>query len=721
MSCTRRLAAALLLLAACKGGKAPPGKAGDKCATDGACAAPLVCTAKTCSIPTRHYTFRAIGGVSMGAAGSSRLAAAHPEKFDAAGFLGGPLDAALVLRMLENGYLSGFCSPQALAAALAADQLDGGNRLDRPDGVAGCAEQPNPPPGHYDYPNRFNKWHYTTNGGHFDRDASIDIFSDLMAALGNPLSTSASDPGALPPLTSAQLQLATCESPAVVEHYVDPKYSPHGEYRAITFCDGEPPLVICDDKTLVDWCAAAAAQGRKLAARGDADGFCAAHGGNAHDADETTDADLYYAHHGQLPGCWPGHRKIPFALALDLNGNGRRDYHEPVVYAAHEPFEDVGADRCPDALEDGKGGCTTAELSPFAKGVKDPNGDNYDAVTNPAGTEGNHLWDVGEPFSDTGLDGVAGSGDFGEGDGKYTVAPGMQAWLDGDLRTRLSVMTRAQLKAIDFYLDGGIRDIFDLGAQAEALAGGLSLYSEGGARSFLDFPAIPQLGGQPWPSGRYDPLLMDPAALGHAAFVPYGKPTATPEEQRAGNGDHVGTIEEVYDRFVTFFRWVSARWDPIGKPTVLYGGGTVETVRYASAALGTERDFVVTLPPGYTDPANAAQRYPVLLMLHGYGQTPNDFATTSAFTNVAVNAGLMRELIIAYPDGRCCFRDATGQRVCTEDQGGKPGFVRECQRGSFFVNHAGPAGTHYGDATLEVFDELDKRYRTMPAADGPAY
>jgi len=475
----------------------------------------------------------------------------------------------------------------------------------------------------------------------------------------------------------------------------------------------------------VDWCAAAALKGRKLAQRGDAEAFCATRGGNAHDADENTEADAFFEHHGELPGCWAGTRRVPFALAIDLNGNGRRDYHEPVIYAAHEPFDDVGSDGCPDPLEDGKGGCTTADKSPYSKGVKDPNGDNYDALGNPGGTEGNYRYDPGEPFQDVGLDGVAGTGDFGEGDGKFTTAPGLQRWYDGDLRLSLAKMSPERLRSLDLYMDGGIRDIFDLGAQAEALAGGVLLSMPDGIHSFVDFPSIPPPRGA-WPQGKYDPQQINPSVLGRNAFVPYGRAAADPSAVRGGDGGHVGSIEEVYFRFLTFFRWLSARWDVVLPPQTAHGAGTADVVRYRSTALGADRDYVISKPPGYDDPANAGKRYPVLLMLHGYGQSPTDMSGTNIFIDALANAGQMREILVVYPDGRCCYRSPAGERVCTEaDASNIPwssrGYTRECARGSFFVDQAKPGGIKYGAALLELFDEVDKRYRTLPPVVGPAF
>ena len=716
------LLAALALLAACAKSHAPAAL-GEPCTTAASCAQGLVCTDApagrpatpghpACAAPSRHYTFRSIAGVSMGAVGSSRLVAAHPERFDAAGLLGGPLDATLLLHTMETAHLGGFCPPERLEAALALDRKDGGNRLDRPDGIAGCTQENPKPATHYSRSQRFNHWAYTVNGGHFDRDAYLDIFRDLTLAIGNPLSDDAASPS-LPRGVSAQdFAAATCANPRVIPHVFHPVYSPHGEHAAITFCDGEAPVRVCADHTAVDWCAAAALAGRKLAQDGDDAAFCASHGGNAHEASQTGDADVYFAHHGEVPGCWAGTRKVSFALALDLNGNGRRDYHEPVIALAREPFSDVGRDGCPDALEDGKGGCTTAAASPFARGVADPNGDDYDAQGNPGGTEGNFLHDSGEPFEDVGLDGVAGTHDEGEGDGKYTESLGVQRWLDGDLRLHLP-------PSVNLYVEGGIRDVFDLGAQAEAVGGAVP-----GVRAFHDFFAIPPLHGS-W-SGTFDPLRLDLAAMGPQTLVNYGDPAASPAAIRLGDGDHVGTAEQAYDRFLVFFRWLSARWDPVLPTVLVKGQGATEQLHFTSAVLGAEQDFAVSVPPGY---ATSGKRYPVLFLLHGYGQSVQDFAGTSVFVDTLLNIGEMREIIVVYPSGRCCLTGPHGERTCRDqdDRGrdyDQQGYVRECARGSFYQNRRGLTGsdtTRYGDAVFELMDEIDKRYRTLPPADGPAF
>lgn len=740
------LCALALGAAACsKTTTAAVGQKGDACGPGVTCATGLGCTETppgapatpghpVCAAPSRRYTFRAIAGVSMGAAGSSRLAAAHPERFDAVGLLGGPLDAGLLLHTIATSHMGGFCPAAALEAALALDKLDGGNRLDREDGVAGCTPADVPPATRYSHAQRFNHWYFTTNGGSFDRDAYIDIFTDLTAAIGNPLSQNPSSPALAAPLTPAQYAAATCAQPFRVPKVVDRRYSPHGEHSAITFCDGEAPVQVCADGAVVDWCAAAALGGRKLAQSSDADLFCSSHGGGAHEPAEhgaAHDVDVFWDRHGRVNGCWAGTRKVPFALAIDLNGNGRRDLHEPLLLQATEPFDDVGADGCPDPLEDGKGGCTTEGLSPYKTGNKDPNGDDYDAKTNPAGTEGDGLYQQGEPFQDVGLDGVAGTGDPGEGDGRFSVSDGYQKWLDADLRTQLGKMSDTQLRALDVYSEGGIRDVFDLGAQAEALAGGVKRHMYDGVNRFEDFRSIPAADGQPWGHGglNFDPLKFDVPALGRNPLVLYGDPNATKDDIRAGDGDHVGSIPEVFYRFVVMFRWLSGRWDATLPPRQVHGQSRVDFTGFQSAQLAGEQNFAVQLPVGYDDAANASRRYPVLYLLHGYGQTAEDMAGTGAVLTTLNTVGLARELIVVFPSGQCCLKGPKGERVCRDHAAdgssyGNKGYLRECQRGTFYVNRVGTGQgdtSKYGDAVLELMDVVDQRYRTLAPADGPAY
>ena len=109
-----------------------------------------------------------------------------------------------------------------------------------------------------------------------------------------------------------------------------------------------------------------------------------------------------------------------------------------------EKWLDVGSDGCSDEYEDGVGGCTTIELSPYNVESNidpngdnyniDPNGDDYSISSNPDGTEDNGilnwtddnedgLWDdgEGEQWLDYGLDGIPNTGDIGESDGIHDM------------------------------------------------------------------------------------------------------------------------------------------------------------------------------------------------------------------------------------------------------------------------------------------------------------
>jgi len=69
---------------------------------------------------------------------------------------------------------------------------------------------------------------------------------------------------------------------------------------------------------------------------------------------------------------------VEVLLAADLNGNGVRDPGEPILRQFNEPFTDF---------------------------------------------TGNEMYDPGESFIDVGLDGVFGTGDFGEGGGTFSFNP----------------------------------------------------------------------------------------------------------------------------------------------------------------------------------------------------------------------------------------------------------------------------------------------------------
>lgn len=81
--------------------------------------------------------------------------------------------------------------------------------------------------------------------------------------------------------------------------------------------------------------------------------------------------------------------------------------------------------------------------------------------------------------------------------------------------------------------------------------------------------------------------------------------------------------------------------------------GQVTLLRYYSRALGQEQNLVVYTPPGY-DPA-ATRRYPVLYLLHGYGDHENGWTVTGRANVIADNliaSGQARPMVIVMPLGQ---------------------------------------------------------------------
>jgi enterochelin esterase family protein len=93
---------------------------------------------------------------------------------------------------------------------------------------------------------------------------------------------------------------------------------------------------------------------------------------------------------------------------------------------------------------------------------------------------------------------------------------------------------------------------------------------------------------------------------------------------------------------------------PASLPWELNDGphGVVHHQFYNSGVIGDQRDFYVYTPPGY-DP-RAKTEYPVLYLLHGYGQKSSSW-TEVAFANRIldhlIDEGKARRMIVVMPDG----------------------------------------------------------------------
>ncbi|MCA9518921.1 MAG: hypothetical protein KC635_28490, partial [Myxococcales bacterium] len=643
---------------------------------------------------------RAIGGMSMGAVAIT-IALEHPGTFDMVGALGGYADASYLMSHMLRLELGGFCPLATLEAELAA--------LNDPTAPVWCG--PATPKLELEFAQDWNHLHYDSNGITMTREFYREVIENFSIAFGN-----LTVPGdATRPVLPAGVDVAWYEGTAPADRCADPKpvdhehsfnleYNPDGAYAVLPLCDQDGPTAA--GLAPSDFDAAA-----------------------------------------------PRNRPISPLLFVDLNGDGRRDYAEPVMVNAWERFDDVGVDGCPNALEDGAGGCHAATAIPPL--APDPNGDDYDWAQNPDGTEGNDAYDLGEPYRDDGLDGVpaarAGFADEGEGNGHWDAVANFASLMARDADSLIRAASDEDLAGTDFWLDAGIRDALQAGVGTRNIVAALRsrgrdvrVYHGFGGREGTLTPAV---GDGEFTANLFSADLSA-GAIGRDVYVEYGDPDATPAQIAEGDGKHVGRDIDALNRLAAFLFAALARMpDPDRTPG--FDPQAARDVSYYSEALGARRGFTIGLPPGYDDPANAALRYPVLFFLHGLGQEASDLGPAAAVLSILMSDGRMPKAILVFPDGQCCFVDQeTGQRecACVEGQGVRhcvdpactgseascavrdipnARLVRECQKGSLYTDlltdRWGVPRSDLGYATsvMEIVGYVDANYRTR-AGEAPS-
>ncbi len=590
----------------------------------------------------REWKFRIIAGVSMGGAFSSMIGLRNPDKFDIIGTLGGPNDHTYLLHYIERSMMGGFCPPEKLEALMKA-----GVDLNSP--KAYCAPPSPPAQFPFEFTSDFNNWHYDDSGGNWNRTGLIRVLQDVFLALGNPFYYNPNSPYWPHPKipNDRRKELNRCSRPIRIKGVKVAPYNSEGKYDLITFCDGN------------------------------------------------SERDGVYR--PDKPHTVP----IEFALAVDLNGNGKRDYGEPLAGFSRERFQDVGIDGCPDPKEDGKGGC----LKSGKNDKKDPNGDNYDPIENPTGTENNMFYDKGEPFLDYGLDGVKGTGDYGEGDGKFTISPMRENWYRHDPHQLVLKMDMKKLKQLNIYIDGGIRDLFNFHVTGLNLLGAIrARFTDQPDRAKLYNRLISLTPG----ASKYNPFKVDWSDKGQYVYVRYGNPNATPEEIAKGDGDHVHGAK-IIDRVFTFFSFASAQLPnpDLEKVTVdiKKGEGIPKHYVFPSKALGGRMYiYSVVLPPGFYSQPN--KKYPVVYFGHGYGMDGPGLAKILALLVQPMARGLLAKMIMVAVHGRCEEWIPKNGKFAVRKIG-------NCHKGTFYVNGRGLDGKGLAmeDAFFEVVREVEKRFK----------
>lgn len=618
----------------------------------------------------------------MGGGAAARIGFEHPEYFDAVGVLGTPYsDHRSLWKMVRDGYLGGFCSLDQLENVMSTKGVDALDDMSDPDVFCGAhdtypisADGPvalGPPivDGTECYPfvSDFHHWYRGPDagrGGTFDRNSLINVVHDIVAAFGNPLYANDESlyfpPGVSPlwrrtPGKASSEVAQLCENPISVPGVFNREYNPTGEYNAITFCDGAAP-----------------------------------------------ETGVYDPSHPDSRS-----RPMEFLLAVDLNGNGVRDYGEPILMNDHERFVDHGGDGLSSADEPG----FDVASNP------DPSGDDYHPMNNPMGTEGNGFFDVGESYDDDGLDGVAGTGDFGEGNDIYDQSPGLETFLASSPTTLFDAMSKDQVERLHIWMDAGVRDFLNSGHITNSLFSHIAA-RKSGAKVYDGFGAL--VGEPNYAYQTFKPDYSE-ESLGKAPYIRYGNTELCPNtNSETGSGNHTGS--ELIDRLISSAIFLSQRMPVEGRDDAINGPieelgserraisdfTSVETM--FSTALGRDVNYGVALPPDYF--LNTEREYPVLYYLHGQGQTAEDLLKLGYlfFTSMKESADNdrflagksdMSKMIIVFADASC-------------EQG-------ECWTGNLYQNFEGlpRRGTNYEDAFLELMGHVEKTLRVRRPALRP--
>ncbi len=643
----------------------------------------------------RKLKFRAIGGMSMGA-GALNFHAHNPGLVDVVAALGGYVNYSYVIDMVHRQVFGGFCPRETLLA-----HLEDLNDPDAPGLQCAVLETMFP----WEFPQNFNAIHPDYSGGTWHRDTYLDSIGALTTAFGNLFSYNPENPILPPgvPVEWLQDEPDKCANPAIVgkPHNYNAEYNPNGEYSLITFCDGEEPIP----------------------------------GGK--------DNPDYWALLGAYDPTLPHTRPVTMILAVDYNGNGLRDYHEPLVINARERWTDTGTDGCANADEDGSGGCGGGGSG------EDPNGDDFDTFDNPGGTEGDNIWQAGEVFDDLGLDGVADTDDFGEGDGEYSVSPHLEALFSTTGMAWIANASTEELLETDVFLDAGVRDglqsltgTYRIGSALALRGQEVSIYENFTGTQKSVYPSDKE-----WALNEvYEKVDWSPESIGRNFIVKYGFEDATPEQIAMGDGKHVGTAEQLFNRVAMFVYNALARWPELDTEACPGSPGKIFPSSFYSAALGSRFGCSVALPPCY-DESDAT--YPVIYFLPGQGMWAADVTVTYFILSFTMQSGVLPKFIEVAPEGQCCrIHKETGERYCAclnSDEDGsmmdcvapqcqkahadcemlqipKAELYQECDGGCVFANQVSdqfgnvePAARMlYEDMLLDLMDHVESTYRVRP-------
>jgi hypothetical protein len=314
--------------------------------------------------------------------------------------------------------------------------------------------------------------------------------------------------------------------------------------------------------------------------------------------------------------------QIDYALAHDLNGNGRRDAGEPFVLWVSEPFD--------DSDEDG-------------------------------------LFSDGESYDDIGIDGVAGTGDYGEGNGTFDANPRVAAWL---AKNPLSL---AQTEAIDIapgyaesiYLDALTDDPWGFNTQIAELADVLDTRLDSVSTGTGPFCITNQL-------GRYDALLGNWPVFTEEFWLPEKYAYF---ELDGANLDVFAEENEALlaGRLEQALRFLSMRM-PNGHFNREQENQERWQVReFFSETLQTNVKLGMGFPAGYFTSASPDKSFPVVYVFHDRLTDLNDWRDILAYQSDLATRQMVKQALIVVLDGTRAAEDLAGYHHYVDQAAGEFG------------------------------------------------
>jgi hypothetical protein len=252
--------------------------------------------------------------------------------------------------------------------------------------------------------------------------------------------------------------------------------------------------------------------------------------------------------------------------------------------------------------------------------------------------------ELGESFSDVGLDGVPDTGDYGEGNGEFDYDPDRENWLAEDPLTRLEARSAEEIGRQRLYMDVGTEDEFAFAAHYENIR--LMLERKGIAVDVRDeFPGnCVQVARLP------QPFLLVRYVGGHV-----GIPEADDSREKLLQGDICGTVV-IWQRLLALMSYMDSSFpDGFDGPGNLSIGdpdprGDIMKTRIASPALRTgsgaapEQPVLIYRPPAYF---HTNRSFPIVYILGGYGQAPEDYERLGDMLDPLILTTEMQNMYVA--------------------------------------------------------------------------